>query len=68
LATDGTEHPVRALLFICFKMATVQEKAHFMEWFIETKSITQVQQNFRRLCGRQDVPSRHDIKDWMMDS
>jgi hypothetical protein len=45
-------------------MATVQEKSCYVEWFIEKKSTTQVQQNFRRVYGGRDVPSRCDIKQW----
>jgi hypothetical protein len=43
---------------VCFKIVTVQEKAHCVEWFIETKSTTQVQQNFKKSVWL----TRYDIK------
>lgn len=44
-------------------MATLQEKAQCESWFIETKSDTEVQQNFRTTYGR-DPPSRPTIRTW----
>ncbi|KAJ8896496.1 hypothetical protein PR048_001840 [Dryococelus australis] len=44
------------------KMATMNEKAHCVEWYMEAKSPSQVQRNFRRVYGRNEAPSRRDIK------
>jgi len=35
LATNSTEHPLWALLFICFIMANIQEKALCVDQFTE---------------------------------
>ena len=43
-------------------MATPQEKAQCVEWFIETRSDTQVQRNFRTRYGR-NPPSRTSIRE-----
>ena len=44
-------------------MATPQEKAQCVEWFIETRSDTQVQRNFRTRYGR-NPPLRTSIREW----
>lgn len=44
-------------------MATPQEKAQCVSWFIETKSDLQTQRNFRTKYGR-DPPSRPSIRAW----
>uniref|UniRef100_UPI0035902ADC thioredoxin domain-containing protein 17 isoform X2 n=1 Tax=Myxine glutinosa TaxID=7769 RepID=UPI0035902ADC len=44
-------------------MASPQEKAQCVAWFIETKSATQVQRSFRTTYGRQP-PSRKTIREW----
>uniref|UniRef100_UPI0035901D9E thioredoxin domain-containing protein 17 isoform X4 n=1 Tax=Myxine glutinosa TaxID=7769 RepID=UPI0035901D9E len=44
-------------------MATPQEKFQCVEWFIETRSDTQVQRNFRTRYGRKP-PSRTSIREW----
>ena len=44
-------------------MATPQEKAQCVSWFIETKSDLQTQRNFRTKYGR-DPSSRPSIRGW----
>ena len=44
-------------------MATPQEKAQGVSWFIETKSDMQTQQNYRTKHGR-DPPTRLSIRAW----
>ncbi|GBM65892.1 hypothetical protein AVEN_23925-1 [Araneus ventricosus] len=44
-------------------MTTPQEKAQTLWWFIETKSITQTQRNYRRVYQK-DPPSRNSILQW----
>uniref|UniRef100_A0A2L2YSL7 DUF4817 domain-containing protein n=1 Tax=Parasteatoda tepidariorum TaxID=114398 RepID=A0A2L2YSL7_PARTP len=44
-------------------MWTPQQKAQCVSWFIETKSDTQVQRNFRTNFQR-DPPSRPSIRAW----
>ena len=44
-------------------MATPQEKAQCVSWFIETKSDLQTQQNFKTKYGK-DPPSRSSIRAW----
>lgn len=44
-------------------MTTPQEKAQCVAWFIETKSDTQVQRNYRTRY-RKDPPARSTIRDW----
>ncbi|GBL97025.1 hypothetical protein AVEN_254079-1 [Araneus ventricosus] len=46
-------------------MWTPQEKAQCVAWFIETKSDTKVQRNFRNQYGR-EPPSRPTIPAWYM--
>lgn len=45
------------------KMATPQEKAQCVSWFIETKSDRQTKRNYRTKYGR-DPPSRPSIRAW----
>ena len=45
------------------KMATPQEKAQCVEWFIEMRSEMQVQRNFRTRFGR-NTPLRTSIREW----
>lgn len=45
------------------KMATADEKAQCVQWFIQTKSDTQTRRNFRNRYGR-DPPSRSSIRAW----
>ena len=45
------------------KMATPQEKAQCVSWFIETKSDVQAQQKYRTKYGR-DPPSGPSIHQW----
>lgn len=44
-------------------MTTPQEKAQCVSWFIETKSDTQVQRNFRTKYGKVP-PARSSIREW----
>ena len=44
-------------------MANPQEKAQCVEWFIKTRSDTQVQLNFRTRYGR-NPPSQANIREW----
>ena len=44
-------------------MATPQEKAQCVSWFIETKSDVQAQQKYRTKYGR-DPPSGPSIHQW----
>ena len=44
-------------------MTTPQEKAQCVSWFIETKSDTQVQRNYRTKYGKVP-PSRGSIREW----
>ena len=44
-------------------MATPQEKAQCVSWFIETKSDVQTQRNFKTKYGRHP-PSRPSIRAW----
>jgi transposase len=54
--------PVSAV-FIVGKMATPQERARTVVWVCETKSVTQMQRNFRTHYQK-DPPSRNSIIDW----
>ena len=45
------------------RMATPQEKAQCVEWFIKMRSDTQVHHNFRTRCGR-TPSSRTSIREW----
>ena len=44
-------------------MATPQEKAQCVAWFIQIKSDMQTQQNYRNKYGK-DRPSRPSIRAW----
>ena len=44
-------------------MATPEEKAQCVSWFIETKSDVQTQRNYRTKYGK-DPPSRPSIREW----
>ncbi|KAJ4433698.1 hypothetical protein ANN_16009 [Periplaneta americana] len=44
-------------------MATAQERAQAIWWYVETNSLIQVQRNFRRVFQK-DPPSRNTIKTW----
>ena len=46
-----------------YEMATPEEKAQCVLWFIETKSDLQTQRNFRTKYER-DPPSRPSIRAW----
>ena len=46
------------------KMSTMQEKAQCVPWFIETKSVIQVQRNFTRKYGRKP-PAQSTIRAWL---
>ena len=46
-------------------MATPEEKAQCVSWFIETESDLPTQRNFRAKYGR-DPPSRPSIRAWHM--
>ena len=53
---------INVLINLC-KMATPQEKAQCVSWFIETKSDVQAQQKYRTKYGR-DSPSGPSIHQW----
>ena len=47
----------------CYKMATPQETAQSVSWFIETKSDVQTQRKYRSKY-RKDAPSSSSIRRW----
>ena len=53
---------INVLINLC-KMATPQEKAHCVSWFIETKSDVQAQRKYRTKYGK-DPPSGPSIHRW----
>jgi hypothetical protein len=46
------------------KMATVQEKAVYVLWFYETKSVIKTQRRYRTQYGK-DPPSDNAIRRWL---
>lgn len=51
------------LLYEILKMDTIQEKSQYVSWFIEIKSITQTQWNYRSKYQR-NLPSGPSIHMW----
>jgi hypothetical protein len=45
-------------------MATVQEKAMFVLWFFEIKSVTKTQRRYRTQHGK-DLHSDNEIRRWL---
>jgi hypothetical protein len=61
--TDGISgHLYVSQLVVC-EMATVQERARYVGWIFETKSVTQTQRNYRTQFNKQP-PSDNAIRDW----
>ncbi|GBN36801.1 hypothetical protein AVEN_57939-1 [Araneus ventricosus] len=54
---------VNALQHSRFKMASLQEQAQVLAWFIEFKSAAEIQRKFRTTCNR-SPPSRPTIYEW----